>query len=87
VESKFTVVRRNYGHWDIFTADKRVFRLRGGPGSYVVLDERGEVSTRDEPIEFNSTDMAMAYICGKLMFELIVAEGQDHQEIEAWNIS
>ncbi len=80
----FYVTYRNYGHWDIGTRDEgRMFRIRGGPGKYRVLDERA----MPYPItEFKTVGACMAYICDTLMFELIVADGQTPTIIEAWNV-
>ena len=81
----FSVIYRNYGHWDIATAGYRAFCIRGGPGRYYVRDERrgGE---RRETKNFKTVMACMAYICDELMFELIVAEGQEPQTIQRWNV-
>ena len=79
----FTVVNRNYGHWDIVDNERRLFRIRGGPGKYWVSDERD----RSIPSKyFKTVSVCMSYICDELMFELIVAEGQEPQMIESWNV-
>lgn len=79
----FNVAYRNYGHWDIWNNAGRIFRIRGGPGKYSVLDERGQ----DLPVkEFNTVLACMNYICDELMYELIVAEGQKPTIIESWNV-
>lgn len=83
----FSVSYRNPGHWDITQRDfGRVFRIRGGPGQYMVIDERDKDKHR-EPITLNSVAACMAYICDELMFELIVADGQEPTVIESWNIT
>jgi hypothetical protein len=85
----FSVIYRNPGHWD-FTKPSlgRVFRIRGGPGSYVVFDERRQP---DEPLKdgmtFNTLPAAVSYITDQLMYELIVAEGQTPTKIEGWNVT
>lgn len=77
----FNTVRRNYGHWDIYSGGKRIYRIRGGPNAYVVLP------TYDEPsMKFKTVQACMSYITDQLMFELIVAEGQDFEVIEKWNV-
>lgn len=81
----FSVVYRNYGHWDIYQQQGRVFRIRGGPGKYRVLDER-ENHRGEAPKEFKTVQACMGYICDDLMFELIVAKGQSPQIIESWNV-
>ncbi|MHB1097971.1 MAG: hypothetical protein ACYCZR_00320 [Burkholderiales bacterium] len=80
----FSVVRRNFGHWDICTREAgRVFRIRGGPGRYLAMDERES----PYPVtEFKTITACMSFICDALMHELIVAEGQTPQVIEAWNV-
>ena len=83
--SGFGVCRRNYGHWDIISNSSRIFRVRGGPGKYVVLDERDE-GERKCDATFKTVGACMGYICDELMFELIVAEGQTPTTIERWNI-
>ena len=80
----FNVIYRNYGHWDIWQNDERIYCIRGGPGKYIVL---GDNSRRDEPKQiFKTVSTCMSYICDKLMFELIVVEGQKPIIIESWNI-
>lgn len=82
----FSVIKRNYGHWDIVIPnDGRIFRVRGGPGKYLVLDERPQ-HIRKQTQEFKTVSACMAYICDLLMFELIVAEGQEPINIESWNV-
>lgn len=81
----FTVVYRNYGHWDIVDDTGRKFRIRGGPGAYVVMDERSKETYGDTP--FNTVQACMGHICDKLMFELIIAEGQEPTVIESWNVT
>lgn len=79
----FQVVRRNVGHWDIVTEQGRAFRIRGGPGKYLAMDER----ERPYPVtEFKTLSATMTFICDQMMYELIVAEGQTPTTIEAWNI-
>lgn len=37
----FSVYRRNFGHWDVSSREHgRLFRLRGGPGQWDVINER-----------------------------------------------
>jgi hypothetical protein len=85
----FTVHRRNFGHWDITnSAQGRLFRLRGGPGQWDVIDERkgkGQNSTMTPP--FKEQSAAMSYICAELMHELLTVEGQQPKVMESWNIS
>ena len=82
----FSVLYRNFGHWDIYPAEgHRLFRVRGGPGTYRVLDER-EPQDNKGTKEFKTVQACMSYICDELMFELIVVEGQSPQIIESWNI-
>ena len=80
----FSVIYRNFGHWDIVSKQGRLFRIRGGPGKYHVIDERGNHPAAATP--FKTMGMCMAYICDDLMFELIVAEGQKPTIIESWNV-
>ena len=83
----FSVVYRNYGHWDIYITDEgRGFCIRGGPGKYYVRDER-PTSAPDYPSKsFKTVQACMSYVCDELMFELIVADGQEPQVIESWNV-
>ena len=87
--TNFSVVRRNYGHWDITNRDVgRLFRLRGGPGQWDVIDERkgkGQNSTMPPP--FKDQSAAMSFICAELMHELLTVEGQKPYEMESWNIN
>lgn len=82
----FSVIRRNYGHWDIVRSNEgRLFRLRGGPGRWMVIDERQPASFRSVP-EFKEQSAAMAFICAELMHELLTVEGQSPHVMEAWNV-
>lgn len=83
----FAVVRRNFGHWDIVRhSEGRLFRLRGGPGRWWVSDERPESVRVKEITPFKEQSAAMAWICAELMHELLIAEGQDFEVIEKWNV-
>jgi len=83
VPQSFTVKRRNYGHWDICKGGNRVYRIRGGPSAYRVIQEDVSPSV----VTHHSTVMGcMLYICDKLMFELLYAEGQSPHVIEGWNV-
>lgn len=85
--NKFTVIKRNYGHWDIWNDKERIYRIRGGPGSYTVIPDSSKIEIeKEEPLNFNSVQACMSYICDKLMYELIIAEGQDFNVIERWNV-
>lgn len=77
----FSVIRRNYGHWDIVVDGGRIFRVRGGPGKYAVIDERKRIEQKETP-DFKTVSSCMSYICDELMYELIVAEGQSPSLIE-----
>ena len=79
----FGVHYRNYGHWDIYQGDGRAFRIRGGPGKYFAIDERAKPSVLTE---FKTIGACMSFITDELMFELIIAEGQEPQVIESWNV-
>jgi len=66
----FSVIYRNFGHWDIYVDQRRAFRLRGTPGNWKAMDERA----RPYPVtEFKSFVLAMAFIADTLM----------HEELEA----
>lgn len=66
---RFSVNRRNYGHWDIWNGEKRIFRIRGGPGKYVAMDERAKPYPATK---FKTISACMQFICDELMYELIV---------------
>lgn len=81
---RFSVISRNIGHWDVYLPEGRAYRIRGGPGKYKISDERrGKDSSWKI---FKTLSSAMQYICEELMYELIVAEGQEPSIIESWNI-
>ena len=82
--SNFVIHRRNYGHWDVCDNNGRLFRVRGGPGKYLVSDERKDADHSWK--EFKTLSACMAYICDDLMFELIIADGQKPAIIESWNV-
>lgn len=69
----FTVIKRNYGHWDIVNSEEgRLFRIRGMPGSFQAMDER----ECPYPITkgFKTVATCMAFIADELMFEEITAD-------------
>jgi len=79
----FSVIYRNYGHWDICNKNERIFQIRGGPGNYKVINKcNRDIFDKD----FKTVNACMGYICDKLMFELIIVEGQQPKIIESWNI-
>jgi hypothetical protein len=79
----FHVIRRNHGHWDIIADKGRAFRIRGGPGRYLAMDERA----KPYPVTpFKTIGTCMQYICDEMMFEIIVVNGQEPTTIESWNI-
>lgn len=84
----FSVYRRNYGHWDISSKEHgRLFRLRGGPGQWDVIDERKGKGQNSKMAAFKDQSAAMAYICAELMHELLTVEGQKPYVMESWNIN
>jgi hypothetical protein len=74
----FTVVYRDYGHWDIYQNNERIYRIRGVPGAYLVLGERSKWNNNGS---FKTVQECMACITGELMFELIVTEGIEPTDI------
>ena len=80
----FQVEYRNYGHWDIYQNNERIYRIRGGPGKYWVSGDYSKQS--DQGKEFKTLQMAIGYITDLLMYELIIAEGQTPIIIEEWNV-
>lgn len=80
----FSVINRNYGHWDICNEHGRIYKIRGGPGSYYVFDCINKCKIKES---FNTVNACMNYICDKLMYELIITENQKPYIIEQWNIS
>lgn len=83
----FGVYRRNFGHWDIVGNEGRLFRLRGGPGEWDVIDERVGKGQNSTLRPFKEQSAAMTYICSELMHELITVDGQKPHIMESWNIS
>lgn len=71
----FNVIRRNLGHWDICNKEGRVFRIRGGPSQWDVIDERIGKGQNSTMKSFKEQSAAMSYICSELMFELLTVEG------------
>jgi hypothetical protein len=83
----FSVYRRNLGHWDVSSREHgRLFRLRGGPGQWDVIDERVGKGQNSTLMSFKEQSAAMAYICAELMHELLTVEGQTPEVMESWNI-
>lgn len=72
MSTNFTVVKRNYGHWDICGNNGRLFRIRGTPGNFKAMDER----EKPYPVTagFKTVATCMAFIADELMFEEIVAD-------------
>lgn len=68
----FTVVKRNFGHWDIVSDEGRLFRIRGTPGDFLAMDER----EKPYPVThgFKTVATCMAFVADELMFEQIVVE-------------
>lgn len=65
-ESSFSVVYRNYGHWDFVNQKGRLFRLRGSGGEWLAMDER----QAPYPVtRFRTFTLALAFICEILMHE------------------
>lgn len=81
----FNVYRRNVGHWDVSNSTGRIFAIRGGPGKYYVRDSRPE-GQRKEDFKAKTIALCMGYICEELMFEVVVAGGQEFSTIEPWNL-
>jgi hypothetical protein len=79
----FAVLYRNPGHWDIYSEKQRLYRIRGGPSRYILMDE---VRLKRENMEFKTLQACMSFICDELMFELIIAEDQKPIIIDSWNI-
>lgn len=88
----FQFRRRNFGHWDVWDKDRRIFAIRGGPGRYYIRDGRRDENGnwRCGPgttyFKAKSLGLCFQHICEELTFELIIAEGQDFEVIEAWNV-
>ena len=80
----FQVVYRNYGHWDIWQNNERIYRIRGGPGKYWISGEHSRQDDQDK--EFKTVQACMTYITDLLMYELIIAEGQKPIVIKKWNL-
>lgn len=83
----FSIYRRNPGHWDVSSRDHgRLFRPRGGPGQWDVIDERPGKGQNSTLMPFKEQSAAMAYICAELMHELLTVDGQAPTVMESWNI-
>ena len=80
--SELRIVRRNYGHWDIWDERGRILAVRGGPGDYYVRDERD--AFKQWP-HFKTLSMLMACVCEDLMYENLKVQGREPLEIESWN--
>lgn len=83
----FCISRRNFGHWDIVSKEGRLFRLRGGPSQWDVIDERVGKGQNSTSVPFKEQSAAMAYICAELMHELLTVDGQEPHVMESWNIN
>lgn len=68
----FSVIKRNYGHWDITNSERgRVFRIRGTPGDFWAMDEREQ----PYPVtKFKTITACMSFITDELMHEEIVKD-------------
>jgi len=87
--SGFRVFRRNYGHWDIWNENGRIFAVRGGPGDYWLRDERDmrqDSGKSENWPHFKTLGMLMAYVCEEFMYEHLTVEGKEPHAIEAWNV-
>lgn len=80
----FSVGYRNPGNWDICNKEMgRLFRIRGGPGKYIAMDEREKPYS---VTEFKTISACMQFITDELMYEQIVVNGQEPIIIEKWNL-
>ena len=77
IPQNFSVIRRNYGHWDINGDGGRLFRIRGGPGKFLAMDEREHPHPTTE---FKTLTAAMSFITDQLMFEEIVDAGSGNNK-------
>lgn len=78
MEKYFSLTWRNPGHWDVYTRESRLFRIRGGikegpshwNGYYAISDERPEPAKKlHDWMHFKTFDAAMAWIVAELMTE------------------
>lgn len=69
--TSYSIIYRNYGHWDVIVDRGRAFRIRGTPGDFVAMDEREKPypSTR-----FKTMGACMSFIADELMFEHLQAD-------------
>lgn len=69
--NNFSVVKRNYGHWDFLGDKGRLFRVRGTPGDWWAMDERAV----PYPVtKFKSFGLCVAFVMNELMHEDLVVE-------------
>ncbi|MFG6084264.1 hypothetical protein ACEUZ9_000769 [Paracoccus litorisediminis] len=68
---EFTIFRRSpdHGHWDITDGRRRIFRLRGEAGKWILIDEREQSRGNSSLQPFKDQAAAMAWLCSELMFE------------------
>lgn len=79
----FQVINRNPGHWDIYARKGSIYKIRGGPGCYKLINE---IDRNAKVKKFKTLNACMSFVCDVLMYELIIAEGQKPTIIEDWNI-
>jgi hypothetical protein len=89
---RFQVIRREFGHWDIWDDNGRIFAIRGGPGGYYLRDERNiRMEQKTGPARqwptFKTLGLLMAYVCEELMYENLSVDGLEPHAIERWNVS
>lgn len=65
----FKVIQRDEHHWDIYnsTSSKRIFKIRGGRGLIVLLEDSLEEGAIN--VAFKTVGAAMNYVCDHLMGE------------------
>ena len=62
MDESFSVIRRNPGHWDIYTqTGNRIFCIRGSKGHYYIREREGEIH--------ETVEECMRVICKELMKE------------------
>ncbi len=51
---------KNPGHWDIYEDGRKIYKIRGVPGSYIVIDC---INTYNNKEDLTTVGDCMSYIC------------------------
>ncbi|MCP4528570.1 MAG: hypothetical protein GY833_22045 [Aestuariibacter sp.] len=75
MNKSFSFYHRNTHHWDVYSKQERIFRIRGEDGNFVVIGEHScaSVTPDGDWLKFKTLTAATTWITDYLMHEPHVA--------------